>query len=147
MTRAQFGLWRLEILGEVSRLAFERLADVAAEAAGGQRARSPGHPYFPAEAQAFLEGAVERKLAMLAAAFPSARPRVAPGRDAGSLPARLGRAHRLWAAAVSALADDNELDVPRRDGRGQLRRTQDLVVDAILSDAELAGRLAALARP
>ncbi len=146
MTRAQFGFWRLEILQEICRLAFERLA-AAAEAAGGQRAHSPGHPYFPAEARALLEGAIEGKLAMLAAAFPSARAGVAPDKDAGSLPARLGRAHRLWAAAVSSLADDNELDVPRRDGRGLLRCTQDLVVEAILSDAELAGRIAALTRP
>jgi hypothetical protein len=147
MTRTQFGLWRLEILGEMCRLAFQRLADVAAEAAGGPRAGSRGHPYFPPGARAVLEAAVERKLAMLAAAFPSARPRgrLEAGKDAESLLARLGRAHRLWADAVNSLADDNELDVPRGDGRGRLRRTQDLVVEAILSDAELAGRIAASA--
>lgn len=128
-----YGRWRLSLLVDMSALARRRL--LRAVTAGGNRARPPG----------LLAGALRRKRAMLAQAFPGL-PAVkgdvsVPGAE--HLLAALDEIHAAWTAALAALADDNELYVPRRDADGGGWRMGDLARKWILDDAELAGLVGA----
>ena len=124
-----YGRWRLSMLADMSALARRRLVGAVAAGAGGARLRS------------LLAGALRRKRAMLARAFPG----LAAGKGEVDmrvdkyLLAALGEAHATWAAALAALADDNELYVPRRDADGREWRMNILAGNWILDDAKLAG--------
>jgi hypothetical protein len=132
-----YGRWRLSLLVDMSALAQRRL--VGAMPAGGGGARLRG----------LLAGALRRKRAMLARAFPGlpAAKGEVDVRVAECLLAALGETHATWAAALGALADDNELYVPRRDADGRGWRMGDLAGNWILDDAELAGLVEAACGP
>ncbi len=124
-----YGRWRLSLLVDMSALARRRLVETVS--AGGGGARLLG----------LLAGALRRKRAMLARAFPGlpAAKGEVDVRVAECLLAALGETHATWVAALAALADDNELYVSRRDAEGGAWRMGDLAANWILDDAELAG--------
>ena len=130
MRQGRYGFWRLEVLEEMTSRSYRRLAAAGLAAVNARRGA--------AKARAILAEASRQKLGRLRSAFPDAP----EDRDAPAALGGLGRTHRLWAAAVAALADDNELDAPRRDLAGRLRATGELICEAILSDAEVTGRIA-----
>ena len=126
-----YGRWRLSLLVDMSALARRRLVVAAAT---GERPERFGY---------LVAGALRRKRAMLARAFPDL-----PGvkgeldlRAAQNLLTAPGETHATLAAALAPLADDNELDVSRCDAEGRARRMGDLAGNWILDDAELAGRI------
>lgn len=124
-----YGRWRLSLLVDMSALARRRLVGAVAVGGGGERLRC------------LLAGALRRKRAMLARAFPGlpAAKGEVDARVAECLLAALGETHATWVAALAALADDNELYVPRRDADGRGWRMGDLAGNWILDDAGLAG--------
>jgi hypothetical protein len=124
-----YGRWRLSLLVDMSAAARRRLVEAVATGGGG--AKLPG----------LLAGALRRKRAVLARAFPglAAAKWEVDVRAAECLLAALSETHSSWAAALAALADDNELYVPRRDADGGAWRMGDLAGNWILDDAELAG--------
>jgi hypothetical protein len=145
MQQARYGFCRLEVLVTLTRLAFRRAANALMGVAGHGRRRvhPPGDVLVAVSAD--LESAIARRLAGLRSAFPDAPapPRAEGPRDPASLLAALRRVQRLWVDALGSLADDNELDVPRCGPAGRARPTMELLAEAILQDAELAGRIAA----
>ena len=124
-----YGRWRLSLLVDMSALARRRLVETVS--AGGGGARLLG----------LLAGALRRKRAMLARAFPGlpAAKGEVDVRVAECLLAALGETHATWVAALAALADDNELYVSRRDVDGKGWRMSELAGNWILDDAKLAG--------
>lgn len=124
-----YGRWRLSLLVDMSGLAWRRLAGVVPAGGGGPKLR------------ALLAGALRRRRAMLARAFPgpAAPPVKVKEGQVGSLLRALSEVQAAWAGALAALADDNELYVPRHDADGNEWRMSELAGEYILDDAELAG--------
>jgi len=145
MQQARCGFCRVEVLVALTRLAFRRAVNVLMGVAGHGRRRVhlPGDVMVAVLGD--LETAIARRLAGLRSAFPDAPapPGAEGAKDPASLLAALRRVQRLWMDALGSLADDNELDVPRRGAGGRARPTMELLAEAILQDAELAGRIAA----
>ena len=113
--------WRLRLLAELTIRAWGRVEDALVGGAG------------PLAGDAINE-ALRWRQAALAGAFPEAAALVEPG-------ACLERLERAWLAGLSALADDNELDVPRPGADGAPRTMERNAVEWILASAELAGRI------
>ncbi len=124
-----YGRWRLSLLVDTSALAWRRLAGAVQAGRSAPKLRN------------LLAGALRRKQAVLARAFPGL-PALAGkvnGREVGSLLDALSEVHTAWAGALAALADDNELYVPRHEADGSEWRMSELAGNWILDDAELAG--------
>ena len=124
-----YGRWRLSLLVDTSAMAWRRLAGAVQAGRSAPKLRN------------LLAGALRRKQAVLARAFPGlgALAGKVNGREVGSLLDALGEVHTAWAGALAALADDNELYVPRHDADGSEWRMSELAGNWILDDAELAG--------
>jgi hypothetical protein len=144
MQQAQYGFCRLEVLVAMTTLAFRRLTHVLSAVTGPSRASGQVGDDLLVAVSADLQSALARRLPTLRSVFPgAAAPSLDGSGDVASLLAGLREVHRSWVWALGALADDNELDVSRPDASGRPRLTVKLVADAILEDAELAGRIAA----
>ncbi|MHC4917752.1 MAG: hypothetical protein ACYTGB_19930 [Planctomycetota bacterium] len=124
-----YGRWRLSLLVDLSALAWRRLAGAVPAGGAGPKLRH------------ILASALRRKRAMLARAFPGLAAPPVEGKkgQVGSLLRALSEVEAAWAGALAALADDNELYVPRHDADGNEWRMSELAGEYILDDAELAG--------
>ena len=143
MKQARYGFWRLDLLEEMGAMASQRLVDAVAAAKDRARRQGDSGARVLVGLQLLLGSALERNVSRLRGVFGAAPARTDPLEDVSSLLAALRRVDRVWAGRVMALADDGELDAPR-ELCGQLRPTGELIAEAILEAAELAGRVHAL---
>ncbi len=133
-----YGREELALYDDLSGRAFGRLVDALAGMGDG----SDNH------AQTLMAEALRRKCARLQSVFPGRTPPDQPEGRPGLSAAgeRLCRVAECWIDSIRALADDNELDVLRPDGNGQVRPVAEIIAGAILDDAVLIGRLTELHR-
>lgn len=145
MKQARYGFWRLDLLEEMGAMASQRLVDAVVAAEDRARRQGDSGAHVLVGLQLLLGSALERNVSRLRAVFGAAPPPggTDPVEDASSLLAAVRRVNRVWEGRVMALADDGELDGPR-ELCGQLRPTGELIAEAILEAAELAGRVRAL---
>ncbi len=134
-----YGRSKLALYDYLSGRALDRFVDALAGMGDG----SDNH------AQTLMEEALRRKCARLQSVFPE---RTLPDlpQERSSLSAageRLCQVTACWIDSINSLADDNELDVLRPDGNGQVRPVDEIIAEAILDDAALIGRLVALREP
>ena len=133
-----YGRGELAFYDDLSGRAFGRLVEVLADMAGGPGGR----------AQTLMAEALRRKCARLQSVFPERSLPVPAGECSSPSAARerLCRVTAYWIDSVQALADDNELDIPWPDGNGRVCPAAEIVAEAILDDAALAGRLVEIRR-
>ncbi len=145
MKQARYGFWRLDLLERMEAAAFRELLAAVAAAEAKRTAVRPG-PEAPSGIRSVLRNAVQLSASWLRDVFPDGpAPREAgPVFQARSPLPALRQIRRLWVGQVRALADDGELDVPRRYG-GRPVPTEELIVEWILETARLAGQVRAVA--
>ncbi len=137
MNPTMYGRGGLAFYDDLSGRAFKRLVEVLADAADG-----PGR-----RAEALMAEAIRRKCARLQSVFPErSLPEPSEGLSCPTAAEQIRLITACWIDGVRALADDNELDVPWPDGNGRIRPAAEVVVEAILDDAVLAGRLVEIRR-
>ena len=133
-----YGRSKLALYDNLSGRALERLVEVLADMAGGPARR----------VQTLMEDALRRKCARLQSVFPERTlpplPQERPGLSAAG--EQLCQVTECWIDSINSLADDNELDVLRPDGNGQVRPVDEIIAEAILDDAVLIGRLVEIRR-
>ena len=135
------------LYGELSRRALQRLVEALAVTVQPDRDFRQAEGLC-ADVHALLAEALRRKCTRLHSVFPQrGQPDIGGGQsNPEATPVRLCRAAACWIDSVMALADDSELDVARSDWDGQARLTGEIVAEAILDDAVLAGMIAGIRR-
>ncbi len=143
MASTNEGRWLLRFLEEWAGRAFRRLTEAVESASDETRSRCDLHARGDRHLRVVLETALRRRQMRLLTAFGNSAAingdDEAPGCE--PLPDRMRLAQRRWIKAIRALADDNELDVLRRDWDGSERPTTEIITRAILDDAALAGMI------